>query len=60
MNNDNVTSIDLAKNIFQVCLFTEHRKMASNRKVSRPKLLDYVLKLDSRHIVMEACYSSNY
>jgi transposase len=60
MHNNNVISIDLAKNVFQVCLFTENRKMASNRKVTRPKLLDYVLTLDSKHIVMEACYSSNY
>ena len=60
MCNNNVISIDLAKNVFQVCLFTDNRKMASNRKVTRQKLLDYVLKLDCKHIVMEACYSSNY
>ncbi len=58
--NDSVISIDLAKNVFQVCEFNQHRKPTFNKKVKRAKLLDTVRQLQSTHIVMEACYSSNY
>ena len=58
--NNSVISIDLAKNVFQVCLFNEHHRPVFNRKVTRAKLLETVMNLDSNHIVMEACYSSNY
>lgn len=60
MNNHNVISIDLAKNVFQVCLLNEHNKVVFNKKVSRTKLLQTVLNQETKHIVMEACYSSNY
>ena len=58
--NNNVISIDLAKNVFQVCLFNSHRKPKTNIKVKRAKLLDTVRNLDANVVVMEACYSSNY
>ncbi len=60
MNNNSVISIDLAKNVFQVCLLNQHNKVTSNKKVRRTKLLETVLNLDAKRIVMEACYSSNY
>lgn len=58
--NNSVISIDLAKNVFQVCLFNEHHKPVFNKKVTRARLLETVMKLESNRIVMEACYSSNY
>jgi transposase len=58
--NSNVISIDLAKKIFQVCLFNEHRMPIINKKVTRANLFMTVMKLDADRIVMEACYSSNY
>ena len=60
MNNDSVISIDLAKNVFQVCHLNKHNKVTTNKKVTRPKLLDAVRKLDATTVVMEACYSSNH
>lgn len=60
MNNNSVISIDLAKNVFQVCLLNQHNKITTNKKVRRSKLLETVLNLEARRIVMEACYSSNY
>jgi len=60
MNKNSVISIDLAKNVFQVCLINEHNKVVFNRKIRRNNLVQTVLKLDCKHIVMEACYSSNY
>ncbi len=58
--NNNLISIDLAKNLFQVCLFNEHRVPIINKKVTRSQLVKTVMNLDADRIVMEACYSSNY
>ncbi|MCL4165143.1 UNVERIFIED_CONTAM: hypothetical protein GTU68_063724 [Idotea baltica] len=60
MNNHNIISIDLAKNVFQVCLMNQHQKIVLNKKVARAKLYQTVIQLDAKHIVMEACYSSNH
>ena len=60
MSKNSVVSIDLAKNVFQVCLINEHNKIIFNKKIRRKNLVQSVLKLDCKHIVMEACYSSNY
>lgn len=60
MSNNNVISIDLAKDVFQVCLMNEHNKPVINKKVRRSKLIPTVQKLDATRIVMEACYSSNH
>ncbi len=60
MGNNSVISIDLAKNVFQVCLLNENNKVRSNDKVKRGKLLETVMQLDAKRIVMEPCYSSNY
>lgn len=59
MNNDNLISIDLAKNVFQVCLF-ENNKPVFNKRIKRHKLLETVQQLNATRIVMEACYSSNH
>lgn len=58
--NNSVISIDLAKNVFQVCEFNQYHKPTVNKKVRRAKLLDTVRQLKPTRIVMEACYSSNY
>jgi len=58
--NNSVISIDLAKNVFQVCVFDEHRKPIFNKKVTRAKLLETVMNQKPNRIVMEACYSANY
>jgi len=39
-------SIDLAKNVFQVCLLNPHNKITTNKKVRRSKLLETMLNLD--------------
>lgn len=60
MNNPSVISIDLAKNVFQVCMMNANNKPVFNKKVCRSKLLHTVQQLDASRIVMEACYSSNH
>ncbi|MBL4681856.1 MAG: IS110 family transposase [Pseudomonadales bacterium] len=58
--NHSVISIDLAKNVFQVCVLNEHRVVILNKKVQRQDLLKTVAKLEPNRVVMEACYSSTY
>ncbi|WP_435237761.1 IS110 family transposase [Psychromonas sp. PT13] len=54
-----VISIDLAKNIFQICVLDENRKVLFNKKVKRSELLHELRQFSPSLVVMEACYSSN-
>lgn len=54
-----VISIDLAKNIFQICALDETRKVLFNKKVTRDNLLHELRQFEPSIVVMEACYSSN-
>lgn len=54
-----VISIDLAKNIFQICVLDENRKVLFNKKVKRSELLHELRQFEPTLVVMEACYSSN-
>lgn len=54
-----VVSIDLAKNVFQVCGLDHHHQIKHNKKISRKNLLDALRQLPADLYVMEACYSSN-
>ena len=53
-------TIDLAKNVFQVCGVNEHIKPQFNKKLKRSELLDFMRQQSSTTVVMEACYSSHY
>lgn len=53
-------SIDLAKNVFQVCGVNEHIKPQLNKKLKRNELLDFMRQQLPTTVVMEACYSSHY
>lgn len=54
-----VISIDLAKNIFQICVLDEMRRILFNKKVKRSALLHELRQFEPAIVVMEACYSSN-
>lgn len=54
-----VISIDLAKNIFQICVLDEMRNVLFNKKVKRSALLHELRQFEPTIVVMEACYSSN-
>ncbi len=43
--NIKVVGIDLAKNVFQVCVCLENNLIQSNRKLTRNKLLNYIIEL---------------
>lgn len=53
-------SIDLAKNVFQVCGVNAHLKPKFNEQVKRCFLLKFLAQQHPTTVVMEACYSSNY
>ncbi|BET98318.1 hypothetical protein TCT1_32390 [Xenorhabdus sp. TCT-1] len=61
MNTIKVVGIDLAKNVFQVCVWMADGSVASNRKISRQKLLDTVRSFPPGTVIaMEACATSHY
>lgn len=56
---NSLISIDLAKNVFQVCAMDSDQKIISNKKVSRNKLLSALRQFEPTTVVMEACYTSH-
>jgi len=60
MKHCKLLSIDLAKNIFQICCLDRNNQEILNRKVKRNKLLETVLQKNPKTIVMESCYSATY
>lgn len=59
--NVTLISIDLAKNIFQICGVNRACKSQFNRQIKRDKLLSFLLKYHSGiTVAMEACSGSNY
>lgn len=61
MNSIKVVGIDLAKSVFQVCVWMSDGTVASNRKISRNKLLDNLRQFPVNTLIaMEACATSHY
>ena len=60
MTKHNLISVDLAKNVFQLCAMTEHQRITFNKSLKRQDLAEFMLKQEPTNIVMEACYSSHY
>jgi len=59
--NIKVVGIDLAKHYFQVCVLSNGNKVASNKKVTRAKLLEVVRQFtENTLIAMEACLEADY
>ncbi|MBY0415069.1 MAG: IS110 family transposase [Bdellovibrionales bacterium] len=52
--------VDLAKNVFQLHGIDSTGKVTMQRKISRTKLLEFMVKLPPCLIGMEACGGSNY
>lgn len=60
MSNVTSLAIDLAKNFFQLHGTDATGKAVLKKKISREKLLEFVVSLKPCNIYMEACGSSNY
>ncbi|MEX0709370.1 MAG: IS110 family transposase [Woeseia sp.] len=55
-----VIAIDLAKNVFQVCLFDRKGKVLSNRSMRRAALCEFLAKQQPALVAMEACGGAHY
>jgi transposase len=60
MNDVTSLAIDLAKNVFQLHGTDVEGKVILKKKISRMKLLEFVVGLKPCNIYMEACGSANY
>lgn len=56
---NSLISIDLAKNVFQVCAMDSDQNISFNKKISRKKLLSTLCQFEPTTVVMEACYTSH-
>ena len=61
MNSIEVIGINLAKYVFQICVWMNNGSIAFNRNISRTKLLDTLRQFPAGSIIaMEACATSHY
>lgn len=60
MNNTNVIAIDLAKNVFQVCVVSRHGKVIQNKPMTRKQLDTYLAKQKPAIVAMEACGGAHH
>jgi transposase len=55
MKYNTIIGIDLAKNVFQVCIATTQGQVKTNKTVTRGQLLEVITRQPPALIVMEAC-----
>lgn len=60
MAKSRVIAVDLAKTVFQVCLFDASMKVLSNGSMSRSKLQSFLARQEPAQVVMEACATAHY
>ena len=60
MKECNVIAVDLAKDIFQVCIMNRQGKIIFNEELSRKKLLDWLPRQPPSLVAMESCGGSSY
>lgn len=60
MNHHKVIAIDLAKSVFQVCVFDRNMKVVSNKSMRRAALLRFLAKQSPALVAIEACGTSHY
>lgn len=60
MRNDSVIGIDIAKNVFQVCLMNDSGRIISNRQVRRRQVLEVIANLPRGIVALESCGGSSY
>lgn len=61
MSTIRVVGIDIAKSVFQVCVWMVDGSVAWNKKISRSKLLDTIRQFEPGTLVaMEACATSHF
>lgn len=57
--NNTIVGVDLAKEVIQVCIYT-NRRVRSNQEMTTSEFLTFLVNLKSTIVVFEACSTSNY
>lgn len=57
MSTIRVVGIDIAKSVFQVCVWIVDGPVAWNKQISRSKLLDNILQFEPGTLVAMVCLS---
>jgi transposase len=60
MQNSKVIAIDLAKDVFQVCIVSKSGKTVSNKPYRRQKLKEFLANSEPTIVAIEACGSAHY
>ena len=60
MNNTTTITIDLAKDVFQVAVFSKYGKALINKAISPKKVRQFIRNHPEAVIYMEACGSAHY
>ena len=60
MSKLKLISIDLAKNVFQVCSLNHRQQVKMNKALKRSEIAEYMAQQPPVLVAMEACYSSHY
>lgn len=58
--NNTVIGIDIAKNVFQVCVMNASGKIAINKRLVRTQVLEFISKLPNYTVALESCGGSSY
>lgn len=58
--NNTVIGIDIAKNVFQICVMSESRGVVLNKQVRRRHVLEMISKLPKGVVPLESCGGSSY
>lgn len=58
--NSNRVAVDLAKDVFQVCVVNTHNKAIDSHRLKRNKFMAFMTKLEPSPVFIEACYSAHY
>ncbi len=59
MNKNTMVGVDLAKEVIQVCIYT-NKKVQSNEEMTHHEFLAWLFEMKPTTIVFEACGTSNY
>ena len=60
MNKTRVVAIDLAKSVFQVCVFDTSMRVQSNRTMNRSRLARFLVRQAPAQVAMEACGGAHH
>jgi len=60
MTNTTTIAIDLAKDVFQVAVFSKYGKPLVNKTISPSRIVQFILQYPEAAIYMEACGSAHY